>query len=105
MHSNMVSAGAYGVYGSGHGAGKTALAYYAPNALFTANAIIGGNCIQYPAGTSCPTMTTAGFVNAALGNYQLLLTSLFHLQGYDGRDVGADVSKVTSSTQNVIVAP
>jgi hypothetical protein len=96
MHSNLVSAGAYGIFGSGKGAGKGALAYYTPGALFTANALIGGSCTQNPVGTTCPTLAGVGFVNPLLGNYQLILTSLFHLQGYDGRDVGADVSKVTT---------
>jgi hypothetical protein len=106
MHSNLLSHGQYGVFGSGKGVGKGAIAFYTPNALFANNTMIGGNCKLYPAGTSCPlTLALVGFVNSLLGDYRLGLPSVLRALGYDGQDVGADVAKVSSATMGVIVAP
>jgi hypothetical protein len=106
MHSNVVSSGQYGVFGSNAGVGKSALALYAPNGLFEANAIIGGNCGSYPTGTFCPASATAvGFVGATTGDYRLSTASTFIAKGYDGRSLGADVDKVNTATMGVVVAP
>lgn len=47
--------GTYGVKGSNQSDGLTTLNAYAPGAVFTRNAVIGGgDCSQYPSGNVCP---------------------------------------------------
>jgi hypothetical protein len=106
MHSNVLSHGVYGVFGSGAGIGTGALSVYMPGSLFANNVLIGGTCSNYPAGTSCPaTISLLGFVNALGGDYRLSASSVYRVVGYDGREVGADVARVASSTMGAVVAP
>jgi hypothetical protein len=55
MHSNLASAGQYGIIGSATGVGNGSLARWTPGALVANNAIVGTglNCGVYPATTSC----------------------------------------------------
>jgi uncharacterized protein YjdB len=86
FQSNAVYNGQYGVFASG-GSGKTALANFAPGSLFSYNVIVNGDCGNLPATTSCPSSMPTTFTT-----------------GYDGRTIGADVSKVNTATQNAVVA-
>jgi hypothetical protein len=88
-HSNLTSAGAYGIFGSAWGDGTPAINHYAPSALYANIALVGNlNCSRYPATTLClaawPTVYPAGF---------------------DGRVVGADTVQVNAHTANAVVAP
>ena len=71
--------GNYGVKGAGTSDGSATLNKYAPGAIFTQNAIVGGgSCTQYPAGNTCPTTMS-------------------------GATVGADMAKVLAATRGAVV--
>jgi uncharacterized protein YjdB len=88
IHSNIIPNGNYGVKGSGMATGTTTLNYYTPGGVFSYDAIPGADCAYYPATTSCPSS-----IPSSPG------------LGYDARTIGADVSKVNSATNGVIVSP
>jgi hypothetical protein len=90
MHSNVTSAGQYGIIGSATGVGNSSLARWTPGALVANNAIVGTglNCGVYPATTSC----LAAWPTTAIA-------------GYDGRPAGPDLVKVTDATMGAVVAP
>ena len=74
--NNVVSNGAYGIWGSGR-LGSAALAHYAPGASVSGNVIIGGNASSYSSypGNYFPSFIT--FVNPSAGNYNLAKPSLY----------------------------
>ena len=88
VHSNVIPNGAYGVKGSGTGIGNTTLSAYAPGSVFAYDVIVGGDCKLYPTTTTCPSTAPTSPAN-----------------GYDGRAIGPDMSKVSSKTAATIVAP
>jgi hypothetical protein len=90
MHSNLASAGQYGIIGSATGVGNGSLARWTPGALVANNAIVGTglNCGVYPVTTRC----LATWPTSAIA-------------GYDGRAAGADLVKVTDATAGAVVAP
>jgi hypothetical protein len=107
MHSNILHHGAYGVKGSGLAEGTASLAKYAPNYLFTNNAMIaGGTASAYPANNYfAAALTNLGFANLSGGDYTLTSSSAYTNKGYDGRNIGADINTVNSKTSNVVVGP
>jgi uncharacterized protein YjdB len=88
IHSNVIPTGAYGVKGSGTGMGNSTLTAYAPSSVFAYDVIVGGDCSLYPTTTMCPSTAPASPSN-----------------GYDGRAIGPDMSKVSSKTASTVVAP
>ena len=88
IHSNVLPNGNYGVHGTGTGIGLSSINNYMPGGVFSYDVLIGGDCSLYPATTMCPT---------SLPNPLSL--------GYDGRTIGADLSKVNSATSSTIVSP
>jgi uncharacterized protein YjdB len=88
IHSNIIPTGQYGVKGSGAGTGLSTLNTFMPDGVFAYDAIVGGNCSEYPATTSCPTS-----IPSSPG------------MGYDGRPIGPDLAKINAATNAVIVAP
>ena len=66
----------------------------------------GGTPTSYPGSNWFPsTQGGVGFVNLLGGDYHIASSSPYAGKGYDGRDVGADIDKVTTLTQNAVVAP
>lgn len=76
---------------------------------FTSNALIGTPsgfpASSWPAGNFFPASASAvqfvNYNNGNGGNYQLLPTSRYHNAGTDGKDLGADISAITSETTGV----
>jgi hypothetical protein len=91
----------YGIFGSGVGIGKPAIAHYFPGSSITANVIVKeGNAPSnaeslYPAGNFFPqSMQAVGFVDYDRGDYRLRPGSRFHAAATDGTDPGADFNKL-----------
>lgn len=74
--NNVVQRGTNGFKGTGTADGNGTLAVYFPGAVFTNNAIVGGNASAYPAGNTFP----ATYADAA-------------------KDVGADMTLVNAATR------
>ena len=78
-------------------------ACFSPYAM-SHNALIGGSG-TWPAGNYLPATPAAvrfvNYNNANGGNYTLLSTSPYHNAGTDGKDLGADISAVSSHTSGV----
>jgi Bacterial Ig-like domain (group 2) len=106
IHSNILSRGAYGIKGGGQSEGTASLNYFAPGALVTNNVIAGQTAqTPYPANNWFNNSLSSLFLNLLGGNLQLSLLSPFKNKGYDGRDIGADVSQVLAQTGGAVVAP
>jgi hypothetical protein len=105
MHSNVFFHGMYGVHGSDVGSGKATLVRYAPGAVFSRNAVVGGPCGAYPSGTVCPAnVLSLGFAAALRGDYRATEGPLKG-RGLDGGDIGADIDKLERATRGAVVAP
>jgi uncharacterized protein YjdB len=88
IHSNIIPNGMYGVKGGGTGVGYTTINNYMPGGVFSYDVLVGGDCNLYPATTTCPSS-----MPSSVG------------LGYDGRTIGADVSKVNAATATAVVGP
>lgn len=79
------------------------VACFSPYAM-NDNVLIGGSG-PWPIGNYLPPTPAAvkfvNYNNANGGNYQLLSTSPYHNAGTDGKDLGADVTAVSSHTSGV----
>jgi hypothetical protein len=88
----------YGIFGSGSGIGKPAIAKYFPGSVITGNVIAKevnapGNAESlYPAGNFFPESMQAVFVDLERGNYRLRPNSRFRAAG--GVDPGANIDKL-----------
>ena len=93
IRDNLFSRGQYGVFGSGHGEGTSALSYYAPDGIFRGNVLVAAPTSLYPASNYYPaTDLIAGIINSiSLGGSSPYLTG-----GTDGRAPGADAVTVTA---------
>jgi Bacterial Ig domain len=98
---------AYGIYGSGTGVGNGALAYYFPQAVFTANAIAGpwptsgGATVSmysnYPGNFFPASLDAVGFVDLTNDNLRLSSSSAFKGKASDGTDVGVDFAALDAA--------
>jgi hypothetical protein len=101
--NNIALRGRYGFVGSGTAEGSASLAKYAPGAVFSTNAIIGGNPSLYPAGNLFPTSPSAvGFADFSEGKYQLAPSSRYRKAGTDGKDLGADIRALDAALAGVV---
>jgi hypothetical protein len=107
VHSNILHHGRAGVKGDATGEGTASLSRFAPGYLYTNNAMTnGGTTSAYPANNYFPSLlSNLGFVSLSGGNYLLSSTSAYLNKGYDGRNIGADIAKVTAMTKGAVVAP
>jgi hypothetical protein len=78
----------YGIHGSDAADGTNSLERFAPGGVFTANAVVGGNCAYYPSTTVCPRSWPATLPLAA-----------------DGKPIGADLSRIATLTRGVVLEP
>jgi hypothetical protein len=102
MRDNLFSRGQYGVFGSGHGEGSGALAYYAPNGVFRGNVVVSAPASQYPGGNYYPTSSLAvGMTDYAGGNFTLTGSSPYATAGTDGTAPGANTSAVINALAQV----
>jgi hypothetical protein len=78
----------YGIHGSDAADGTSSLELFAPDGIFTTNAIVGGNCAYYPSTTVCPSSWPATLPVAA-----------------DGKPIGADLNRIATLTRGVVLEP
>jgi hypothetical protein len=104
FRDNLVPHGDYGAFGSGQGEGTNALAFFAPGATFTNNAVFGGGSAgSYPAGNLFPADAAAvGFVDFAGGDYSLTADSSLAKSASDGKAVGADIAALRAAVAGVV---
>jgi hypothetical protein len=95
---NIAFGGGYGVVGSGTAPGLPTLQRFFPGAFVEGNVIVGGDPSQYPPGTRhAGSLEAVGFVNPALGRYELAESSAYKRAGADGRDPGVDFERLQSA--------
>ncbi|MBI3652057.1 MAG: hypothetical protein HY231_13635 [Acidobacteria bacterium] len=91
--NNLVLHNEYGIIGDGTGTGQATLDKYFTDLTFKKNVLVGGQPSKYPAKNFFPAqLSEVGFINAAEGNFELALLSLFRGLGTDGKDIGCDVN-------------
>jgi hypothetical protein len=89
--NNLCKNGSYGIFGTGHGSGVSAIQAFLPGADITRNVIAGAQSASYPAGNSFPSAAQfeAQFLSFHEGDYRLVPASPWRGAGTDGRDLGA----------------
>ena len=91
--NNMAKHNAYGIFGSGKSMGTVSLQYYAPGYVVRRNVLASDTSVasRYPPDNFFPTLAvfTAGFLDPATRNYELVAASPFVGAGTDGADIGA----------------
>jgi len=92
--NNLSKYGSYGIAGTGHGSGNSAIAAFLPGSDITRNVIAGGPAATYPAGNSFPTAPQfeAQFVAFGAADYRLIASSPWRSAGTDGLDLGAPMA-------------
>jgi hypothetical protein len=101
--NNIALRGRHGFVGSGAAEGSASLEKYAPGAVFSTNAIIGGNPSLYPAGNLFPASPSAvGFADLSEGKYQLAPSSRYRKKGTDGKDLGADIRALDAAIAGAV---
>jgi hypothetical protein len=104
VRNNIVTRGAYGIFGTSKGEGNPAIDYYLPGSVITQNVLIGKTTAVYPAGNVFVARASdVGFVDFDHGNYRLAKGSRFKGGGTDGRDLGADFDALEKATAGVVV--
>jgi hypothetical protein len=100
--NNIITFGNYGFTGTGTSEGIATLTTWFNNYVYTKNAIIGlqaagGSTSNNPGGNYFPVDTSAvQFVDYAGGDYRLASGSPYKDVGTDGKDLGADMTKVAA---------
>jgi hypothetical protein len=100
--NNLALHNTYGIFGSGTaGLGTPTINAYFSGTGVTRNVLAGGNSSRYPAGNFFPTVAAfnAEFVS---GTYRLRAGSPYLNAGTDGRDIGADMSRVELLTNQAL---
>jgi hypothetical protein len=103
--NNIIIRGQYGFKAGGSSEGNNTLSQYAPGGDFRANLLIGNQPqVSYPQSTWwASNLSSVGFSDIATANYRLSVGSAFSSRGTDGRDLGADISLITTLTSAAIV--
>ncbi len=98
--NNIVSHANYGFIGSGTGTANTTLAmYFNNNWIVTNNVDIGGSSTGYPVGSFFPaTIQAVGFIDTSADNFRLGASSPYKNGGTDGKDLGANIDSIVSSS-------
>lgn len=98
--NNLAKHNKYGFFASGLAPGQPSIdAYFAADGVITKNVLAGGVAKNYTIPDNLfPTIAAhmAQFVDPAKGNYALVSGSSYKGAGTDGRDLGADLSKIPS---------
>jgi plastocyanin len=92
MENNLWTRGRYGIFGSGHSEGSSALAYYAPDGSIRGNIIVGAPSSEYPSYNFYPgTLSLAGLLNIVSDLFEVGSSSPYYNKGTDGASPGVDV--------------
>lgn len=101
FNNNLMAHNAYGIIGVGPlggGVGNAPMGAYLPGYSFHRNLLAGANASQYPADNFYPaSLSAAGFVNSAGGNYRLSATSPYKNAGTDSKDLGCDFDALAAA--------
>ena len=94
--NNLSTYGSYGIAGTGHGSGNSAIGAYLPGSDITRNVLAGAPSASYPAGNSFPSAAqfATQFVSFEGGDYRLIASSPWRGAGTDGQDLGAPLGTV-----------
>ncbi len=94
--NNLAKSGNYGIAGTGHGSGNSAIAAFLPGATIARNVIAGAAAANYPGGNSFPStgQFETQFVSFAGGDYRLIAGSPWRGAATDGQDLGAPMGAV-----------
>jgi hypothetical protein len=94
--NNLSTYGSYGIAGTGHGSGNSAIGAYLPGSDITRNVLAGAPSASYPAGNSFPSAAQfeTQFVSFTGGDYRLIASSPWRGAGTDGQDLGAPLGTV-----------
>jgi hypothetical protein len=89
--NNLSTYGTYGIAGTGHGSGNSAIGAYLPGSDISRNVIAGGPPANYPAGNSFPSPAQfqTQFMSYLGFDYRLVASSPWRGAGTDGMDLGA----------------
>ena len=93
---NLIFNNEFGVHGADRAPGMDSLNAYFPAAVFTSNAIAGGDCRLYPGGNRCLDRASfaSQFAAPDRGDYRLTASSSFRAAASDGTDLGANVARL-----------
>jgi hypothetical protein len=89
------------VAGSGKGYGVDMFPTYAPDMLFSGNAVVGGRAWEYAPGNLLPAVGVSLFTNATAGDFSLSPTSPLRGMGTGGSNIGADFAAILQKTAGV----
>ncbi|HYM24298.1 MAG TPA: hypothetical protein VEU08_13865 [Vicinamibacterales bacterium] len=94
--NNLVLHGDYGIIGRDHGVGQDSILFYLPGATIAKNVIAGGKASQYPHENFFPSIDAfrRGFAAFDKRDYRLADGSQWRKAGTDGRDLGADLTRI-----------
>jgi hypothetical protein len=94
--NNISKYGNYGISGTGHGSGNSAIGAFLPGSDITRNVIAGAPAASYPAGNSFPSAAQfeTQFISFTGGDYRLVATSPWRGAATDGQDLGAPLGAV-----------
>jgi len=101
--NNITLRGRFGFAGSSTPEGSKVLEKFFPDAVFSNNAIIGGNPSSYPPGNFFPASPSdVGFVDYREGKYQLAPSSRYRKASTDGKDLGADIRALDAAAAGAV---
>jgi hypothetical protein len=107
LTNNLLRDNAYGIFGQNSQEGNLTLNTFTPGAYVQGNAIGGADLQRYPVGNDYPTLAQwlADFAGRAVGNYQLLSTSLSKGSATDGTDIGVNFAALNAAMNAPVPAP
>ncbi len=98
MTNNVLTA----VVGSGQGAGIAMFPTYAPDMVFTGNALVSEYAWDYGAGNIVPPGGTSMYMNADAGDFSLSFDSPLRGAGTGGSNIGVDYATLLQKTSGVV---
>jgi len=98
LTNNVMLHGDYGIIGRDRGIGQDSIGAYLPGAKIAKNVIAGGKASVYPGGNFFPAIDAfrRAFVGFEKGDYRLAPGGDWHGAGTDGKDLGADLTRLPS---------
>jgi hypothetical protein len=99
MENNIFPGSNLGIIADGMNQAETVFNAYAPGAIFTNNAVIGGNPKYYTEGNLFPPdLKSIGFINPSEQNYALASNSRYAKAGADKTGIGANMAALNAAT-------
>jgi hypothetical protein len=96
LTNNIMLHGDYGIIGRDHGVGQDSIAVYLPGSTIAKNVIAGARPSAYPSNNFFPSIDAfrRAFVGFDKGDYRLAVGGDWRGAGTDGKDLGADLTKL-----------